>query len=268
MRERSRCGLFDTGHVRDAFSRAAPSYEANAALQREIAHHCVATLDSRLACPDPLILDAGAGTGHVAIHAAACGIDWNLLALDISHPMCQLAARHNQRVIRGDMARLPFRNQIFDGVISSLALQWAPDPLTVLHQLALATRPGGWAVLSTFGPGTLRELAATFESLDGDPRVTPFPSRAKLIELADRAGWRVVRCDRQTRITQQESLGALMRSLKAIGATDRRSSRRRGLTTPDLFRKAAARYPADPSNPRGITATWEVVIITLQKPSQ
>jgi malonyl-CoA O-methyltransferase len=263
MRDHSPSKLFDTRHVRQAFSRAAPSYEANATLQREIAGHCVGTLAPRLSTPNPLVLDAGAGTGNVAIQANASCLDWKLLALDIAEPMCQLAARHNQRVIRGDMARLPISTGILDGLISSLALQWAPDPSTVFHQFARATRPGGWAVIATFGPNTLHELATTFESLDGNRRVTPFPSRERLTNLAARSFWRVIHCDEQTRQTQYANLTALMRSLKAIGATDHRSTRRRGLTAPDLFRQATSRYPA---NSHGVTATWQIFTFTLQKP--
>jgi hypothetical protein len=72
--------------------------------------------------------------------------------------------------------------------------------------------------------------------------------------------------EEQVRRTGHANLASLMRSLKAIGATDHRATRRLGLTAPGLFREAAARYPVDPVDRDAILATWNIVILTLRKP--
>jgi malonyl-CoA O-methyltransferase len=256
---------FNPRHIQDAFSRAAPTYQANAELQYDLARQSVIALQSRLKTPNPVVLDAGAGTGNIAAHVAALKLDWNLFALDIAQPMCRLAARRHQHVIRGDITRLPIAPQSVDAVISSLALQWIDDPARAFEQLAQAARPGGWAVLTTFGPGTLAELATAFQSIDGNPRVIPFVEPGTLADLAGQAGWKAVKIDLGTRQTQHQNLTDLMRSLKAIGATDHRAVRNPGLTTPALFRQAALLYPRNRSDPDQITATWRSTMLTLQK---
>jgi malonyl-CoA O-methyltransferase len=258
--------VFDPKQVRRAFERAAPTYETHAALQRDVAGRCLTALADRCQSPRGTILDAGAGPGHIALHAQARGLDWNLIALDVALAMGRLASRFRQCVVVGDMLRLPFADSAFAAVVSSLALQWMDQPARALRELARVTRPRGWGVIATLGPETLHEMASAFEAADGDQRVTPLASKPVLEEIASRSGWQVDAFTEEIRTQYHANLAELMASLKAIGATDRRQARRRGLTSPAVFRRAEARYRAAQGGTRGLAATWQVYYLILRKP--
>lgn len=57
---------FDARHVRRAFARAANSYDAAAALQREVQSRLIESLDYLEARKPEVVLDIGAGTGHAS----------------------------------------------------------------------------------------------------------------------------------------------------------------------------------------------------------
>jgi malonyl-CoA O-methyltransferase len=258
--------VFDPMQIRRAFERAAPTYEAHAALQRDVAAQCLAALLDHCKQPRGPVLDAGAGPGHIALHTQGRGLDWNLIALDVAPRMCALAARFRQAAVVGDIMRLPFSDSAFAAVVSSLALQWIDKPAQALRELARVTRPRGWGVIATFGPATLRELASAFEAVDRDPRVTPLVAKPVLEELVSCSDWQIEGTADEIRTQYYGSLAELMTSLKAIGATDRRRVRRRGLTTPGVFRCAESRYRAAHAGLHGLPATWQVYYLVLRKP--
>jgi SAM-dependent methyltransferase len=77
-----------------------------------------------------------------------------ILGLDVSGPMLAAAQRHarRQRIplawIRGKADALPFPGHSFDGVISTLALDFIADRPGVLREMVRLLRPGGFLVLA------------------------------------------------------------------------------------------------------------------------
>jgi malonyl-CoA O-methyltransferase len=138
----------DARAVRRAFGRAAPTYDAAAALQREIGARLAQRLDYVKLQPS-LVLDAGCGTGEAVGELAARYPDARVVALDLALPMVATArerARRGrtllQRLLRpmlpgapgrepafvcGDLGALPLAGVTFDLAWSNLALQWVND---------------------------------------------------------------------------------------------------------------------------------------------
>ena len=69
--------LFDTKHVRRAFSRAASGYHAAAALQQEVAKRLLESLDYLDGRQPQVVLDVGSGPAHAT---AAMKKRWPKLA--------------------------------------------------------------------------------------------------------------------------------------------------------------------------------------------
>lgn len=67
-------GLFDTYHIRRAFSRAAHSYDTNAVLQHEVEQRLLESLDYLGDRIPRVILDVGAGTGRASIAMKNAGL--------------------------------------------------------------------------------------------------------------------------------------------------------------------------------------------------
>ena len=102
------------------------------------------------------VADLGCGTGRCAKRALAAGAR-HVYAIDLSAGMAGAVAsryREEERLsaIRGDMQSLPFPSDSLDGVLSGLALGYAPRLERALSEVARVLRPGGFALLSDLHP--------------------------------------------------------------------------------------------------------------------
>lgn len=273
--------LFDTRHVRRAFSRASSSYADAAKLQHEVEARLLESLDyyaegrAADAQAPAVVVDLGCGPGSAA---RAMQQRWPkawVLALDLALPMLQSQgdagglARRLARLLPGagapmparvcaDARALPLTDHSVDLLFSSLCLQWVEDLPAVFAGFRRALRPGGMLVVSTFGPDTLFELRSAFAAADAVPHVSPFASIAQFGDALIAAGFRNPVLDRDELVTHYDDLPALMRELRAIGATNALRARRHTLTGKTRFAAASAAYDAFRADAR-LPATWEVI---------
>jgi malonyl-CoA O-methyltransferase len=263
--------LFDTRHIRHAFSRAAGSYDAAAALQHEVEARLLESLDYLEAREPQTVLDLGCGPGRAA---AAMRQRWpraRVLALDLALPMLHAAKPTSGKPFRwslrkpvdsicADARALPLADNTVDVLFSNLCLQWVEDLPAVFAGFRRVLRPGGLLLLSSFGPDTLHELRAAFAQADAAPHVSPFASIAQVGDALMHAGFRNPVLDRDAMATHYADLSALMRELRAIGATNALSSRRSTLTGKSRFARAADAYEAERGGDDGLLpASWEII---------
>jgi malonyl-CoA O-methyltransferase len=119
-------------------------------------------------------------------------------------------------------------------------------------------KPQGLLLVSTFGPETLWELRDAFALADEAPHVSPFADIAGFGDALVRAGFHQPVLDRDIETTHYPDLPALMRELRAIGATNALASRRHTLTGRARFEAAASAYDAH-RDAHGLPATWETI---------
>ncbi len=120
------------------------------------------------------VLDVAAGTGNVAIRAAEAGA--RVIASDLT-PENFVAGRREAAArgvelewVEADAQRLPFADDEFDVVTSSLGAIFAPDHQAVANEMLRVCRPGGTIGMINFRPAG---LAAEFFELLG--RYAPPP---------------------------------------------------------------------------------------------
>lgn len=256
--------MFDTRHVRRAFSRAASSYDAAAALQREVGKRLLESLDYLEQRVPQVVLDVGSGPAHAT---AAMKKRWpkaQVIALDLALPMLREARKQAgwwkpfSRVC-ADARALPLADNSVDVIYSNLCLQWVEDLPAVFAGFRRVLKPGGLLVCSTFGPETLIELRDAFAQADSSPHVSRFAQIAQFGDALMMAGFRDPVLDRDLFTLTYDDLPALMRELKAIGATNALTSRRHTLTGRGRF--SAAREAYEPlRQPDGkLPSSWEVI---------
>ena len=263
--------LFDTRHIRHAFSRAAGSYDAAAALQHEVEARLLESLDYLEDREPRTVLDLGCGPGRAA---AAMRQRWpraRVLALDLALPMLHAAKPASGKPSRWSLRRpvdricadaraLPLADNTVDLLFSNLCLQWVEDLPAVFAGFRRVLRPGGLLLLSSFGPDTLHELRAAFAQADAAPHVSPFASIAQVGDALMHAGFRNPVLDRDAMATHYADLPALMRELRAIGATNALRSRRSTLTGKSRFARAADAYEVERRSDDGLLpASWEII---------
>jgi SAM-dependent methyltransferase len=106
--------------------------------------------------PDQRVLDVAAGTGNVAIRAAETGAE--VVASDLT-PENFEAGRREARAhgvelewVEADAEALPFDDDEFDVVTSSLGAIFPPDHQAVARELVRVCRPGGTIGMLNFTP--------------------------------------------------------------------------------------------------------------------
>lgn len=271
--------LFDARHVRRAFSRASASYADAARLQHEIEARLLESLDyyaegrAADARMPSVVVDLGCGPGSAARAMQQRWPKARVLALDLALPMLQrqtdagalartlarvgLGARAPERLC-ADARALPLADHTVDLLFSNLCLQWVEDLPAVFAGFRRVLKPNGMLVVSTFGPDTLYELRTAFAAADAVPHVSPFASIAQFGDALIAAGFRNPVLDRDEMVTRYDDLPALMRELRAIGATNALRARRHTLTGKTRFAAAANAYETFRDADR-LPATWEII---------
>jgi SAM-dependent methyltransferase len=169
----------------------------------------------------------------------------------------------------GEVSRpetLPFEPESLDLVVSLYALQDMNDVPGMLVQIRRALRPDGLFLGCMAGAGTLGELreallAAETELHGGaSPRVSPFTDVRDAGALLQRAGFALPVADLETVTVRYDSMFALMRDLRAMGATNALAGRSRKPATRALFMRAAEIYAERFSDPDGrVRATFSTI---------
>lgn len=239
--------------IQKDFDRAAPAYDQHATLQQHVLLQLVARMP-RIA-PTACILDAGCGTGHFVRHTRL----GNIVALDCAYGMCALAQAASTAV-NADMNRLPFAGNSFDMVFSSLALQWAGDWKATLREWKRVVKPGGYITFSTFGDGTLHELAESFRQMDNHSHVSSFISAEDIWQQMDAT------VERETINEYYPDIFSLGRHLKVLGARNKHVNAKRSLTTPRQMERVQEHYHRQFGTAHGLRVSWNVLYVRLQLP--
>ena len=170
------------------------------------------------------------------------------------------------RAIVGDEETLPFAPNSFDCVVSLLSLHATNDLPGALVQIRRVLKPDGLFIGCLAGGRTLSELRTAFaiaedETLGGaSPRVAPFADVRELGALLQRAGFALPVADVEMQSVRYRDAVALMRDLRAMGATNAMNARaRRPLLRRTLARLAQA-YEEIAADPDGrVRASFELI---------
>jgi SAM-dependent methyltransferase len=106
--------------------------------------------------PGEDVLDVAAGTGNVALRAAAAGA--RAVALDLTPELLEIGQRRAERAgvfvdwLEGDAEALPFDDESFDLVLSVFGVQFAPRHGVAAGELARVCRPCGRVGLVNWTP--------------------------------------------------------------------------------------------------------------------
>ncbi|SFK42340.1 malonyl-CoA O-methyltransferase [Nitrosomonas aestuarii] len=260
----------DKRQLRNAFGRAATTYDQAAVLQREISDRMFSRLDYIKYAPDT-ILDAGSGTGYGTQKLSVRYPDSRLVAMDIAWAMLQ----HAQPIATGwrrfwpfqkkqiqylcaDMERLPVKDESVGMIWSNLALQWCNDLDKTFCEVNRVLKTDGLFMFSTFGPDTLQELRQAFGHVDASVHVNRFIDMHDIGDLLVHNRFATPVMDMEYITLTYDDVMRVMRDLKAIGAHNVAQGRRQGLTGKMRWKKVIERYETLRSKGK-LPATFEVI---------
>lgn len=154
-------------------------------------------------------------------------------------------------------------------VIHSLGLHWANDPVGQLIQCRRALQADGLLLAVALGGQTLHELRACLAEAEAaetgglSPRVAPMAEVRDLGALLQRAGLALPVADTVPLRVQYQSMWHLMRDLRTMGESNALTARSKSLTRRAILNRAAEIYYATfPGDTGGITATFELIVLT------
>ncbi len=236
-------------------------------------HHVAEDLADRLSIiRRQFDIGANIGAHHGVLSRHLRRLDNVGLLVDLESVPALLAACDGPCVLADEEA-LPFGAETLDLVVSGLALQHVNDLPGTLLQIRRALRPDGLLLASLLGGATLAELGAAWLAAEAEitggasPRVAPAIDLRDLGGLLQRAGFSLPVVDSDVVQVAYPSPLALMRDIKAMGASNTLNARRRMLTRRDVLARVAQIYEQRHARTDGrVLATFEILTLTAWAP--
>ena len=186
-----------------------------------------------------------------------------------------LARRRAAPVVVAAPDMLPFGDASRDLVVSALGLQFVDDLPGVFVQVRRALKPDGLFLAALAGGDTLTELRQAFaeaeSEIDGglSPRVAPFADVRDIGALLQRAGFALPVTDTDRVVVRYGDVFALMRDLRAMGATNPLVDRRRVPLKRRTLLRMAEIYHDRFADPDGrIRATFQIITLSGWAPHE
>lgn len=241
-----------------AFSRAAHTYDGAAAFQRRCGERLLTYLPV-LQQSGSHAVDVGCGTGYFSRQLRALG--YAVTALDLAPGMLfqAQALQSADDYLLADMEHLPLPDASIDLCFSNLAIQWCSSLSIVLAELYRVLRPRGRLLFTTLAQGSLKELAQAWQCIDGQSHVNPFLSQADIAQVCAPYPHQLIPFQESE---NYPDIMAVMRALKAIGATHLHQGRGQGLTSKGQIQRLAEAYPRQQ---HAFSLSYQVVIGVIEK---
>ncbi|MGY3925850.1 malonyl-ACP O-methyltransferase BioC [Aeromonas simiae] len=251
----------DKAQLARRFGAAARRYDAHAAFQREVGQALLGWLPAH----SDHLLDLGCGTGHFLPMLAARS--HRLTALDLSPGMLDEARRRGSgaSLLCGDAEALPLPGGQFDTLFSSLALQWCERPERAFAEAGRVLKPGGRLFFSTLLAGSLHELRAAWQAVDGAAHVNRFLERAALERALLAGGLVIERLEVHPWQLRYGAVEGLLRDLKGIGASQVNEAPRGGLGGRARLAALADAYEQHRVDGT-LLATYQVCLAVVRRP--
>ena len=263
--------IFDRSLLIQRRNRAAASAGAHDFLLERVAEDIAARLDA-IRRQFPVALNLGAY--HGLLGRRLRGVPGIEMVIDAEPAPALLALCDGPR-LQADDATLPFADESLDLVASGLALQFVNDLPGTLIQVRRALKPDGLLLAALLGGSTLHELRTAFllaeEEMEGgaSPRVAPFADVRDFGALLQRAQFALPVADSDVvTVTYADPL-ALMRDLRAMGATNILLARKRTPLRRATLARALEVYAERFGLKDGrIPATFELITLTGWAPHE
>ena len=138
------------------------------------------------------------------------------------------AARGDYR-FSADPGQLPLTDNSVDLVLACQVLPWIGDPGTLFLEVQRVLKPGGAFFWSSVGPDTLTEYRQLWSTIDTYPHVFGLQDMHDLGDDMLRSGFDSPVMDRENLNINYASVATLHADLRAAGAANLASGRRKGL---------------------------------------
>lgn len=151
---------------------------------------------------------------------------------------------NNNYQFSADPGQLPLADASVELVIACQVLPWCGDPGVLFKEVHRVLKPGGAFFWSSAGPDTLAEYRQLWSTIDTYPHVFGLKDMHDLGDDMLRSGFDSPVMDRENLNINYADLASLQSDLRAAGAVNLASGRRKGLMASRLPQKLACQCEA------------------------
>ncbi|KAK9411120.1 NADH dehydrogenase [Crotalus adamanteus] len=213
----------------------------------------------------PLALDLGCGRSYIAQH-----LNKEVVGRLFQSDVAEIALKNTldseiPRVnIIADEEFLPFKENTFNLVVSSLSLHWVNDLPKALHEVHRVLKPDGVFIGSMFGGDTLFELRCSLQLAELEreggfsPHVSPFTAVSDLGHLLGRAGFNTLTVDSDEIQVNYPGMFEIMADLQGMGESNCCWNRKPMIHRATMLAAAAVYKELYGNNDGTIPATFQI----------
>ncbi|MBL4583039.1 MAG: malonyl-ACP O-methyltransferase BioC [Pseudomonadales bacterium] len=253
----------DKSRIAASFSRCAASYDSVAQLQQQVGNHLQVTIPKGFTANT--ILDAGCGTGYFTRQLTRHYNPAQMYAVDLAEGMLKFAANKTAKSDKSrtywaqtDVENIPFADNSFDLVYSSLVVQWCADLEAFFAEAKRVLKPGGILAFSTLGPRTLYELKQAWKPIDQHVHVNEFMPFAAVQQLLAMQSFESTNLTSHDIVLEYQRLNQLTKELKKLGAHNMNQQQSSGLTGKNRVKQLIENYEQFRRSDGVLPATYEV----------
>lgn len=235
---------------------------------------------SDIARPHPIIVEIGAGAGHLrrfldfrktqTEKLIMCDANRDLLyrdePLDNAAPYAELSIE--RRVLDEELLAHTFGDNSCDVIVATGGLHWTNDLLGTLIQIRRALKPDGVFIGALAGGDTLFELRTSLQLAEMEreggvsARVSPMATSADMANLLGRAGFSMPTVDVDEVAVGYPSMYELVQDLRDMGESNATLNRRTQLSR-DTLLAAGAIYQSlhGMEDEEGVPATFTMIYL-------
>uniref|UniRef100_A0A8C4ZMR3 Arginine-hydroxylase NDUFAF5, mitochondrial n=1 Tax=Gadus morhua TaxID=8049 RepID=A0A8C4ZMR3_GADMO len=221
----------------------------------------------------PLALDLGCGKSHIAQHLSKDVVERLVLA-DTSEDRLRSACEIPTQCVLADEEYLPFPENTFDLVLSSMSMHWINDLPGAFKQIQSVLKPDGVFIGAVVGGETLFELRCSLQLAETEreggfsPHISPYTAVSDLGNLMGQAGFNMLTVDLDEIQVDYPSIFEVMTDLQGMGESNCAWNRKSVLHR-DSMLAAAAIYQEMYGHPDGgVPATFHVLYMIGWKPHE
>ena len=194
---------------------------------------------------------------------------------DISHKMLIKAKEKiifnnsikNKVFINLNEEKIPFKEKVFDLVLSNLYLHWSNNFFECLNEINRILKPNGLFLASFFGNETLKELKYSLYKAESEltnevtPRVSSFLTMQQTGSLLQNVGFNLPVVDKDIIKIFYRDLFDLMHDIKSMGESNSLVGRKKSFTSKKVLEMANKIYKKKFLERNKIYATYEILYL-------
>lgn len=175
----------------------------------------------------PLALDVGCGRSHIAQHLSQDMVERLVLLGTSEHSLNQRRGCDiPTQCVLADEEFLPFPQNTFDLVLSSMSLHWINDLPGAFRQIQAVLKPDGVFIGAMMGGETLYQLRCSLQLAETEreggfsPHVSPYTAVNDLGNLLGQAGFNMLTVDVDEIQVDYPSIFEVMTDMQGMGESN------------------------------------------------